>query len=503
MPVAKGPAGALKNPVAIIDLGSNAVRFVIYDALDRAPVKIHNERVQCHLGKNMAKTGYLNPDGVALAFEALGRFAGLIAAMNIRHVHAVATAAMRDAIDGQDFIKSVKAAFGLSIRVIGGEEEARLSAHGVLMNGLGVEASGHSGIIGDYGGGSLELIVVEKGSVRHKVSFPMGAHRLQVIEGTPARIRAVDAMLKTAPFLKQSTGMDFYAMGGAWRSIGKAHLGVTKHPLPVLDHYAVEGGQAAAFAEMISKQSMAQLKKKFGMVEKRLHDMGVAALAMYRVFRVLKPARLVFSGTGLREGLMYDRLSPARKKQDALLEGSGKIALHAGRFSDLKPYAALEKFIVPLFSKEGRDVQRLAAAACRLSDICWFEHEDVQASYALSRALTAPLYGVSHSGRAFLGIALALRYGEDAKAASLTALHGVLDGLDTPAVTAGRALHLAHLLTGGDLLLLSKASLKATPKTLTLHLAGQARALRAENVDKALAALAEGMGRAAKISMEG
>jgi exopolyphosphatase/guanosine-5'-triphosphate,3'-diphosphate pyrophosphatase len=495
MPVAR----TLKNPVAILDLGSNAVRFVIYDAPDRAPVKIHNERVQCHLGKGLAKTGYLNPAGVVLAFEAIGRFAALIKSMKIRHVHAVATAAMRDAADGPDFIASVKKAFGLTIRVVAGEEEARLSAHGVLMNGLGVEAKGHSGIIGDYGGGSLELIVVEKGKVRHKASFPLGAHRLQAIDGRAAQIKAIDAMLKTAPFLKKNTGMDFYAMGGAWRSIGRAHMGLANHPLPVLDHYAVDGAAATDFTGVLSEQSLAQLQKKLGGMEKRLHDMGVAALALHRVFRLLKPARLVFSGTGLREGLMYDKLTAAQKRQDALLASSGKIALRSGRFDDLKPYETLENFIAPLFAKAGKDVRRLVSAACRLSDICWFDHEDVQAAHALAHTLTAPLYGISHSGRAFLAIAEAVRYGEKPQHENLAALHGVLDGLDAQAVTTGHALHLAHLLTGGALSLLAGAKLKTTPQKLTLLLAGAAGGLQAENVDKALQTLAESTDRRAEI----
>src|SRR5688572_26254491 len=137
------PEGTTRDYVAVIDIGSNAVRLVVYDGLNRAPFKIHNERTQCHLGKHLATTGKLNPEGIAAALDSIGRYAGLIRAMKIKQVRAVATAAMRDAEDGAAFIKKVKDDFGLEIRIVEGEEEARLSAHGVMMNGLGAQ-----GVIG-------------------------------------------------------------------------------------------------------------------------------------------------------------------------------------------------------------------------------------------------------------------------------------------------------------------------------------------------------------------
>src|SRR3990172_9037206 len=97
--------------VAIIDIGSNAVRLVIYDGLNRAPFKIHNERVMCNLGADLATTGCLRPDAVKKARDSLRRFSGLLSAMKIKTVRAVATAALRDAKDGKIFIDKVQKEF--------------------------------------------------------------------------------------------------------------------------------------------------------------------------------------------------------------------------------------------------------------------------------------------------------------------------------------------------------------------------------------------------------
>lgn len=488
------PQAASKDYVAVLDIGSNAVRFVVYDGLNRAPFKIHNERTQCHLGKHLATTGMLNPDGVASAFEAIGRYAGLIKAMKIKQVKAVATAAMRDAKDGGDFIKRVKDEFGLKIDIIEGEEEARLASQGVMMNGLGA-----NGVIGDYGGGSLELIVVEKDVVKHKTSLPIGAHRLHAIQGEAAQLKAIDAHLANTPFLQNYQGRDFYAMGGAWRSMARAHMRMIKHPVLMLDHYTIDGKKASEYAQFISRQSPASLAKTVGMMEKRVHDIGVAAMAMSRVFEILKPSRLIFSGTGLREGLLYDQLAPDTQREDSLIASCEKVAQQVSRFNDHDGFEALNEWVSPLFAAADAKTKKLLKASCLLSDIGWFEHEDYQADHAFERILVMPFYGIDHAGRAFLALTQYVRYGgdPDKKAATMAKL---LDEKDVTAATVtGLALATGYLLTGGALGLLNDSELILAPKTTTLKLHAKSQMLNAEVVTKAFNKLADAMGKDAVI----
>jgi len=194
-------AASTRDYVAVLDIGSNAVRLVVYDGMNRVPVKIHNERDLCGLGADLGKTGRLNPDGVEKAMQTIGRFAALITAMKITTVKSVATAALREAADGPAFIAAVQKKFGLDIRVIEGEEEARLSAIGVMMNGLG-----ERGVIGDFGGGSLELIQVIYNNVNNKQSFPIGSHRLHALPNRDEQRKFIDGHLAGAPFIEQSAG---------------------------------------------------------------------------------------------------------------------------------------------------------------------------------------------------------------------------------------------------------------------------------------------------------
>lgn len=493
---------AARNYVAILDIGSNAVRLVIYDGLNRAPFKIHNERRICSLGSDLGTTGRLSPEGVKKAMDAIRRFSGLLEAMKVRRVHALATAALRDASDGKDFIERVKKEFGLTIRVIDGDEEARLSALGVMMNGLGSQ-----GLIGDFGGGSLELIYVDKGVLKNKVSLPLGSHRLQVVKGREARIKMIDDMLDATGFLAQLKGCDFYALGGAWRSMAKAHMRLVSHPLLVLDHYEVEGKKAHDYADLMSRQSTASLERTVGMSKKRVKDMGAAALVLERIFAKIKPGRLVFSATGLREGALYDLLKPPVRQQDALIASCRKIAGTISRFEDIEAFNILSRWMEPLFAGQSPHFLRLVEASCLLSDASWFEHEDYQAPHAFQRVLVLPFYGIDHPGRVFLALSQFVRYkgylrrnargsGRDI---TFAAQKIVAPQDIEAALIVGLAQRLGYLLTGGALTLLRHTELKITPKYLTLKLKGRADTLSADSIDDVLRDLAQALGREAAI----
>jgi exopolyphosphatase/guanosine-5'-triphosphate,3'-diphosphate pyrophosphatase len=482
-----------KNYVAIIDIGSNAVRLVVYDGLNRAPFRIHSERAICNLGADLGTTGSLNPDSVKKALNSIRRFSGLLAAMKVANIRAVATAAVRDAKDGKDFIDTVQKEFGLTVTVIDGEEEARLSALGVVANGPG----GGNIVIGDYGGGSLELIVVENSLVRHKASLPLGSHRLLAEKGRAARVEMIVRHLDSAGFLKDYAGLDFYAMGGAWRSMATAHMNMVHCPLRVLDHYQIGGKKAAEFAGIVARQNPAALEKTMGMSQKRLRDMSVAALTMEQLFEKIRPRQLIFSGTGLREGLLFDQLPPAAHKQDALIAGCAKIALKISRFDDLKAFMILAQWMTPLFAGQDAAFMRLLEASCLLSDTGWFEHEDYQAEHAFQRILVMPFYAIDHTGRAFLAMTQYVRYkGYTKRIDEVTkpAQKLLADRTIDLAATIGLAQRMGYLLTGGALGLLRQTELKVTQKQLILKLNEQADTLNADIIRDALKTLAERMG---------
>src|SRR5206468_10895509 len=159
--------------IAVVDIGSNSIRLVVFDGLKRAPFPLFNEKVMCGLGRGLERTGTLDPEGVSLALDNLGRFVTLAEVMGAKRIDLLATAAVRDASNGKEFVRNVEKACRQPVQILSGEEEARLSAMGVLM---GMPSA--TGIMGDLGGGSLELVTLERGKLGAHATMPLGPLRL-------------------------------------------------------------------------------------------------------------------------------------------------------------------------------------------------------------------------------------------------------------------------------------------------------------------------------------
>src|SRR5439155_26234879 len=136
-------------PIAVIDIGSNSVRLVIYEGLTRSPTPIFNEKVLAGLGREVQSTGLLVADAVDKALDALKRFRTLCDLVGVRRLWCVATAACREARNGRAFIAAAERVCRTRIEILSGPREARLSALGIVSGVYGPD-----GIVGDLGGGS-------------------------------------------------------------------------------------------------------------------------------------------------------------------------------------------------------------------------------------------------------------------------------------------------------------------------------------------------------------
>ena len=149
------------EPIGVIDIGSNSVRLVVYEGAVRSPTPLFNEKVLCGLGRSVATTGRLGAESIERALTALARFRAIARVLGVKNLRAIATAAVREAGDGREFIARGERAAGVAIQTLSGEREAELAAAGIEMgfrNPLGVA--------GDLGGGSLSDGVREQ-SGRH------------------------------------------------------------------------------------------------------------------------------------------------------------------------------------------------------------------------------------------------------------------------------------------------------------------------------------------------
>ncbi|HEY5598317.1 MAG TPA: Ppx/GppA family phosphatase, partial [Kiloniellales bacterium] len=331
-PVA-GSDPAAAGPVAVIDVGSNSIRLVVFSGLNRGATTVFNEKVLCGLGRGLAGNGRLYPQGVAMARQNLMRFTRLAKAMGARRIDLLATAAVREATDGSAFVAEIEELCGQAVQVLDGTEEARLSALGVLA---GFPAA--RGVMGDLGGGSLELVELTDSGVGRSTTLRLGPFALmERFAGDPAAMRAeIDAQLAASGWSVDGKSMaatdTFYPVGGAWRSLARIHMQQSGYPLHVVHGYPMRRAQVDDLSQVISRLGRRSLAGIEGITRSRLETLPAAAEVLRRVLRALRCRSVVFSALGLREGHLFDLLSPEERLRDPLLDVAADIARRTVRF---------------------------------------------------------------------------------------------------------------------------------------------------------------------------
>jgi exopolyphosphatase/guanosine-5'-triphosphate,3'-diphosphate pyrophosphatase len=477
--------------VAVVDVGSNSLRLVVFDRLGATLVPLLNEKVMCALGRGIAGTGRLNPEGVELALANLQRFVALTRALRVDHLAIIATAAVREARDGRAFAAMAEQQLGVPVRIIEGGEEARLSAMGVLA---GIRDA--DGVVGDLGGGSVELVRVEAAAaepVAAGVSLPIGALRLAELGDSRQKvIQAVERAISGAAVLRQAAGRTLYLVGGAWRAIARLHMEQTHYPLHIIHEYTLSRGAAEGFLEIVAGQSRRSLERITGISRKRLELVPLAALILSRLVAAARPERIVFSAFGLREGYAYGLL-PEAAREDTLIAACMGIAGTQSRWSG--DGDRLQRWTAPLFAERDPATRRLHRAVCWLSDIAWAEHPDYRAEHAFARSLTLPFAQIGHRERVFVASALHARYGGAADDPVKAATQSLLDEDAAAGARAfGLALRLAYTLCGGALELLDQVRLTRGPAGITLELPPTGNLFVGEAVQRRLDALGRSLG---------
>jgi exopolyphosphatase/guanosine-5'-triphosphate,3'-diphosphate pyrophosphatase len=467
--VAAASGGTLgKGRVGIIDVGSNSIRLVVYERASRAPLPVFNEKVLCGLARGLDATGRLNPEGVEMALANIDRFTTLAHNMKVTSLDLLATAAVRDAADGADFMRELASRPGIKPHIVSGQDEARYSGYGVICG-----MPDAAGVMGDLGGGSLELVAVGNGRLGASSTLPVGPLRLMSSGKGDPKKTVVEA-IENVRWLREETGKTFYAVGGAWRSFARLHMEQAGYPLHIIHQYDISAEEARAVSRLIAVQSAKSLEKMPGVSRRRIDTLPLACLALDRLLAALKPKNVVFSAFGLREGFYYSRLNEAERARHPLIAFAEEQGADWRRF-DLAPSEIFD-WLSAVFAGESESERVLRTAACHLSDISWNDHPDYRAEQAYVRVLHLPAPGMSHRDRAVLAMAMAYRYKSDPKAAMLdTALH-LTDGKSrTFARRLGVCLRLAYNLSGGAPGLLPKIQLRRAEGQLRLLVPADAK----------------------------
>ncbi|MFV0622552.1 Ppx/GppA family phosphatase [Sphingomonas sp. ac-8] len=486
----RAPAAATLPAVAprtaIIDIGSNSVRLVVYNGPPRLPSVLFNEKVLAGLGGSLSRTGSIDHKAMAMAATALARFAWLTREMAVPEVRTVATAAVRDASNGADLI-ALAAAEGLEVEILPGEAEAIGAGYGVLSAFPDAD-----GIVGDLGGGSLELVRIADGLVRERTSFPLGVLRLAAIreQGKDALGRHVAQVLKESGWTGEGKRLPFYLVGGSWRALTQLDMHLTEYPLPIVNGYCMRASRIRSLATMLASAGKQELRAVPNLSSGRIPTLADATALLTSVLGALGCDRTITSSFGLREGLLYQALDTKTREQDPLLAAVREEARRLSRFEahgDL-----LHDWIAPLFGDEPPARTRLRHAACLLADVGWHANPDFRAERGVEVALHGAWVGIDAAGRAMVAQALHTCLGGSGTPEPLGTLS------DGAMLEVGRrwglAMRLGQRLSGGVAGPLERTRLEADGEAVRLRYAPVDAALYGEAVEKRHKALATAFG---------
>jgi exopolyphosphatase/guanosine-5'-triphosphate,3'-diphosphate pyrophosphatase len=489
------------SSVAVIDIGSNSVRLVVYEKMARSLITIFNEKALCGLGREVQTTGLLAPDAVGKALTALRRFRALCRVMKVGRVDAIATAACRDASNGPDFIAKAERICGAPIDILSGPREAHLSALGVVSG-----IHNPDGIVGDLGGGSLELIDVHGNRVRRGVTLPLGSLALQDV--SQKSLKRAERIVKTdidgVAQLKAGSGRTFYAVGGTWRALARIHIIQSGYPLRVMHGYSIPAADALDFAQRLRRLAAADMLADIEAIsDARRPLLTYAALVLEYIIRVAKPKTIVFSTFGVREGLLYAKLPQGERSKDGLIcaaQTLNELLSRSTRHAE-ELIGWTDRLVRVVKLKETEEDRRLRHTACLLSDIGWRVHPDYRGEQTLNLITNGNFGSISHQGRAFVALSVFYRY---AGLSEQNEPPAIIQQLVPPAMVErarllGAAFRVAHLISAARPGVLPLTHFRSRGRQLMLVFEHRMVDLVADRVGSRFKQLARLVGRAGSI----
>ena len=476
-------------PRAVIDIGSNTVRLVIYEGTGRAPETVWNEKVAARLGRDLSETGRIPDEAENEALAALARYAMLVADRGIEDVQTVATAAARDAENGAEFLDKV-ASLGLEPRLLSGEEEACASAYGAIG-----AFPGARGTVADLGGGSLELVAIGDGDCHDAVSLPLGTLRLPKLRAEGNDIaRPVHDILSREGWAAAHSG-PLYMIGGTWRALAYYAMEQADYPLTDPHGFCLPVDEARRHAEALLAAKPEDLQEISGISEMRAEYLPNAAALLLPLLDELQPDSLIFSSWGIREGLLYSRLTDLQRGLDPLL--SGVHAFCEPRDAAVVDATRVAGWTVELASGNGKRNERLRLASAQLAAALQRVEPNLRVNHATEWALDKRWIDCSARDRAMMCAALFGSLGKTALPAKLREL--TEDDDLREGVTWGLGFRLARRLGAGSRLVLASSKLRLEKDALVLSIDESRKALATGPMTQDLALLAEWLGREPRI----
>ncbi|MDA7818014.1 Ppx/GppA family phosphatase [Sulfurimonas sp.] len=292
--------------VAVIDIGSNSIRMVVYEKTSRFAFHIlHEIKSRVRLSENAYQnSNNLQTDPMQRTYDALEGFLSIISSYKARKTLCVATSALRDAPNKKEFLDRVRIGLGLKIKIIDGEKESYFGA--VACANLLPEQENALSI--DIGGGSTEFSLINKKEINNNLSLKLGTVRLKELffdkQDRDGAIKYIDSQLDSLDNVNIST---IIGIGGSFRAISEILLSRENYPLKKLHAYESSSDKFKNLLKDILNANEDELKE-IGIKKSRVDVIKPGALILQRVLKKFKVNNLITSGVGVREGVYLNDL---------------------------------------------------------------------------------------------------------------------------------------------------------------------------------------------------
>lgn len=412
--------------LAIIDMGSNSIRFVVLQIHDNHSYSfLHQEKEAIRLGQGLTETGKLSEEGMQRAMTCLKVFKHIMEVMDITNCMAVATAAARNAENGEAFLRQIQKETGISMQVISGEREAYLGYLGVI-NTIALKHF----LIFDLGGASVELTLVQDGLPVHSVSIPIGAvtltERFHMQGNVSAAVvqdcaKYVRKKLSAISWIKD-LDIPLVGIGGTARNFAKMSQRAVNYEFPKIHNYIIPIAGFDSLFNEITTRSSANRKKIPGLSAERADLIVAGAIVIKTIFTLTGSPELTVSGCGLREGLFFEyyakRLHLPRPQFDDILDFSVRNFIGTlENIINVPHYDQVMRISDLLFDKlrdlhhYGDRERLLLQTAARLHDVGKLINFYDHARHSAFMIAHAPLYGLTHREQMICGFIAGFQHG--------------------------------------------------------------------------------------------
>ena len=381
--------------IAIIDIGSDTVRFQIFENFKDNQVAIFNKKITCGLGKDLIKNNKLNKDSIKKAMNALYYIKELIDSSKIKNYEIFATEAVRVAKNRDAFIADAENILKKKIHVLTGDEEAKFSAMGCIV---GLKKS--NGLVADLGGGSLELAEVKKKEIMNTMSLPLGVHRAK--SKNNKIIDKFKSSLQNTEWLNENKFKRVILTGGTWRAIVKLYFDKYNYPLKVIHHFKPDFDNFVLMLEEVSNFKKKDLLQYSLITKDKTPFIRYAAKLALEIINKVSAKQVVISYTAIREGYISDKIK-LNYKNDPLEYQSLKVAAIANELnSRAVNFKNIKLFTNNFFKKRSYLNKRIRESAANYITTGDSIARDERGLFVFKQILKSEILKFSHSDRVML-----------------------------------------------------------------------------------------------------